>query len=188
MTSELNSTGEPSVVQPSVVQPSVVQPSVVEPSVVEPIDSDVDLGSPIQWRDHGAVLAVIAAGSGLGALARYAIAQLLPTQPGHFPWATFATNVIGSFLIGVLMVAITDIWVAHHLLRPFLGVGILGGFTTFSTYASETRNLLQPGTVALAFIYLAATLVCALLATLAAVRVTRAAYETARRHQEATQP
>jgi CrcB protein len=162
-----------------------------ESAFAEPVDSDVDLHVAGQRREllrtHGAVLVVIAAGGGLGAFARYELARLLPTHPDGFPWATFITNVTGCLLIGILMVAITDIWVAHHLLRPFLGVGILGGFTTFSTYVGETRNLLQPNTVGIAFAYLAGTLLCALLATLTAVRLTRAAYEYRIRHRrEAT--
>lgn len=140
-------------------------------------DPDVDLRFASQRRElvrsHGAVLAVIALGGGLGAIARYGLAELLPTQPGRFPWATFTTNVAGCFLIGVLMVLITEVWSAHRLVRPFLGVGVLGGFTTFSTYAVEIRELLRPGTVALAFAYLAATLVCALLAVVTAVWLTR---------------
>lgn len=126
-----------------------------------------------QLREHGPVLAVVAVGGGLGAMARYGMAHLLPTRPGQFPWGTFLTNVIGCFAIGVLMVLITEVWAGHRLVRPFLGVGFLGGFTTFSTYAVETRNLLQPGTAYLAFGYLAGTLLAALLAVLAAVALTR---------------
>ncbi|MRH90782.1 chromosome condensation protein CrcB [Nocardia sp. SYP-A9097] len=159
------------------------------PESIEPrggtIDSDIDVHSPAQRRelhDHPVtVLTVIAAGGALGALGRYGLTQLWPTPGGGFPWATFGTNVLGCFLIGVLMVVITDIRTMHPLTRPFLGVGILGGFTTFSTYANETRGLLQPGTVPLAFAYMAATLLCALLATLAAVALTRGLHSTLRR-------
>jgi CrcB protein len=147
------------------------------PGTADVIDPDVDVTVRSQRaelvRTHGAVLGVIAVGGALGALARYGIAELLPTRPGHFPWGTFATNVTGCFLIGVLMVLITEVWSAHRLARPFLGVGFLGGFTTFSTYANETRALLRPGTVGLASVYLAGTLVCALLAVIAATWLTR---------------
>lgn len=150
-----------------------------EAPLTDPIDPDVDLRVPAQRRelarDHGAVLAVVALGGGIGAVARYGLAELWPTQPGGFPWATFTTNVAGCLLIGVLMVLISEVWSAHRLARPFLGVGVLGGFTTFSTYAVETRDLLQPGTVALAFGYLAGTLLAALLAVIAGVGLTRAA-------------
>lgn len=148
-----------------------------EIQLAEPIDPDVDLRVRSQRRElvrsHGAVLAAISLGGGIGALARYGLATLLPTQPGHFPWGTFTTNVAGCFLIGVLMVLITEVWAAHRLVRPFLGVGFLGGFTTFSTYAVETRGLLEPGTAFLAMLYLAGTLICALLAVIAGVWLTR---------------
>ncbi|MFE3103204.1 fluoride efflux transporter CrcB [Nocardia tengchongensis] len=149
------------------------------PGPAEPIDPDIDLHQPEQrqelLRSHGAILTAISIGGAIGALARYGLAQVWPTPAHGFPWATFATNVLGCFLIGVLMVVVTELRTAHPLVRPFLGVGILGGFTTFSTYANETRALLEPGTAATAFTYLGATLLCALLATLVAVRVTRAA-------------
>lgn len=143
----------------------------------EPVDPDVDFHFPAQRgelaRSRGAVLGVIAVGGGLGSVARYGLAEWLPRSPGQFPLATFITNVVGCFLIGVLMVLVTEVWSAHPLVRPFLGVGVLGGFTTFSTYAVETRELLRPGTVAVAFVYLAGTLICALLAVLAGVWLTR---------------
>jgi CrcB protein len=110
----------------------------------------------------------------------------LPTRAGQFPWATFVTNVLGCFLIGVLMVLITEVWSAHRLIRPFLGVGILGGFTTFSTYAVEIRGLLQPGSVGLAFTYLAGTLVCAMLAVMIGVWLTRTITEPLKDRPEAS--
>ena len=138
------------------------------------VDPDVDVHVPAQRRElartHGGVLAVIAVGGGLGALARYGISLWLPTTPGHFPWGTFLINVVGCFLIGVLMVR----WGQRPLLRPFLGVGILGGFTTFSTYAVETRALLTPGDVPIAMAYLFGTLAAAMLAVLAGVALMRA--------------
>jgi CrcB protein len=144
----------------------------------EAIDPDVDLRIRSQRRElvrsHGLVLVVIALGGGLGALARYGLTELLPTAPGHVPWGTFVTNVSGCFLIGVLMVLISEVWSAHRLVRPFLGVGVLGGFTTFSTYAAEIRALLTPDSVELAFGYLAGTLICAMLAVIVGVWLTRA--------------
>ena len=72
-----------------------------------------------------------------------------------FPWATFIENVSGGFLLGVLMVFLLDVWLPHRYLRPFLGVGVLGGYTTFSTYMLESRDLLAGGRAATAFAYLA---------------------------------
>jgi fluoride exporter len=137
------------------------------------VDARAGSSRRVWLREQGPVLAVVAVGGALGAEARFGLARLLPTRPGQFPWGTFLTNVTGCFAIGVLMVLITEVWTGHRLLRPFLGVGFLGGFTTFSTYAVETRNLLQPGTVYLAFGYSAGTLLAAVLAVLAGVMSTR---------------
>lgn len=120
------------------------------------------------------VLAVISIGGALGALARYGVALALPTPPGGFPWSTFIINVTGCALIGVLMVLVTDVFTGRPLLRPFIGVGVLGGYTTFSTYANEIRALLRPGSLPIAFAYLAGTLVCALLAVLVGMVAARA--------------
>ena len=146
-------------------------------TLAEPVDPDVDLHFPVQrrelFRGHGAVLAVVSLGGALGAGARYGISQALPTHAGHFPWATFTANLAGCLAIGILMVLITEVWSAHRLVRPFVGVGFLGGFTTFSTYAVETRALLQPGTAVTAFAYLAGTVLGALLAVIAGVAAAR---------------
>lgn len=143
----------------------------------EPVDPDAAV--PVRRfsfpRSQASVVAVVGLGGGLGALARYGISQALPTEPGRFPWGTFTENVLGCLVIGVLMVLITEVWAAHRLLRPFLGVGVLGGFTTFSTYAVEFQKLLQQGSALLAFAYLAATMVCALLAALLGMWLTRSA-------------
>ncbi|MFF4547077.1 fluoride efflux transporter CrcB [Streptomyces sp. NPDC001435] len=121
------------------------------------------------------VVAVVALGGALGATARYALTLWWPTQPGGFPWATFVTNVVGCAVIGVFMVIITDVWAAHRLVRPFFGTGVLGGFTTFSTYAVDVQRLADSGHPATGLAYLAATLVAALaavwLASAAARRV-----------------
>ena len=119
--------------------------------------------------------AVVAAGGALGALARYGLLLAGPTRPGAFPWGTFVINVAGCFAIGVLMVIVTELRPAHPLVRPFLGTGVLGGFTTFSTYAEEVRALLRPEWMATAVLYLAGTLLAALAATVAGMRLTRLA-------------
>jgi CrcB protein len=119
------------------------------------------------------VLGVIAVGGVLGALGRYGLAVAWPHHPGTFPWSTFITNVTGCLLIGVLMVLVTEVWSAHRLLRPFLGTGVLGGYTTFSTYAVEIRQLMTAGAARTALLYLAGTLVCALVATHAGIALTR---------------
>ena len=117
-----------------------------------------------EWRAQIPVVAVVSAGGALGATARYALSLAWPTPAGGFPWATFWTNVIGCAVIGVFMVLITDVWAAHRLVRPFFGTGVLGGFTTFSTYTVDIRTLVGGGHPRTGLAYLAATLCAALAA------------------------
>jgi CrcB protein len=82
--------------------------------------------------------------------------------------------VSGCLLIGVLVVLVTEVWAAHRLLRPFLGTGLLGGYTTFSTYVVDARQIVAAGAPATAAAYLAGTLAAALLATYLGVLAARA--------------
>lgn len=125
------------------------------------------------WRTQAPIVAVVAAGGAVGATARYTAALWWPADPGGFPWATFWTNVIGCAVIGVFMVVITDVWAAHRLVRPFFGTGVLGGFTTFSTYAVDIQKLVDSGHPRTALAYLAATLAAALTAVWLAAAATR---------------
>lgn len=130
----------------------------------------VDPDSPAPgggWR----VLGAVALGGALGSAARWSVSVVLDGD--GFPWATFAVNVAGALLLGVLMVVVTDVVTGRPLLRPFLGVGVLGGFTTFSTYAVETRDLLAAGDGALASAYVLGSVVAGLLAVWAGLVLTR---------------
>ncbi|SNX56383.1 protein CrcB [Streptomyces sp. TLI_55] len=128
---------------------------------------------PPVLRGQAPVVAVVALGGAIGATARYALSLWWPLQPGGFPWATFWTNVVGCAVIGVFMVLITDVWAAHRLVRPFFGTGVLGGFTTFSTYAVDIRRLIASGHPGTGLAYLAATLFAALTAVWLAATATR---------------
>ncbi|MCK9894203.1 fluoride efflux transporter CrcB [Frankia sp. AgB32] len=144
---------------------------------VEPTDPDVDLHVPAQRselrRAPGPLLGMIAAGGAIGACARYGLGLAWPPPAGAFPWTTWAVNVCGCAAIGVLMVLIAEMRTAHPLVRPFLGTGILGGFTTFSTYAVDAERLLDAGRAGLALAYLAGTMLGALGAVWAAATATR---------------
>jgi fluoride exporter len=96
------------------------------------------------------VVAAIAVGGALGALARYGADRFIEHHlVTVFPWSTFAINLSGCLLVGVAVGALVD---AHHLpawLRVGAVVGFLGAYTTFSTFAQETHDLLDAGHVTL---------------------------------------
>ncbi len=146
----------------------------------EAIDPDVDLHVPAQRTETAGarlwlVLSVISAGGIVGSLARYAATRAWPTADGTFPWAVFLVNVVGCALIGVLMALVGEGGrSAHPLVRPFLGVGVLGGFTTFSTYALDFSDLLERLEAGLALAYAGGTVVGALGAVWLGASLTRA--------------
>lgn len=133
--------------------------------------------------DPGAILAV-AAGGILGASARYAIARLVPVHPGAFPWATFWTNVSGSFLLGVVLVVVLERLPPTRYLRPFFATGVLGAFTTFSTMVVEGDLLVSDGHTALALAYLVLSMSTGVAAAFAGMVTTRAATRTAARRPD----
>ena len=90
-------------------------------------------------------LAVLA-GAGLGGLARFvASTWIMEKYAGKFPLGTFIINITGSFLIGVLMMLFTERWQLQHNWRLFLVVGVLGGYTTFSSFEYETYQAVRDG-------------------------------------------
>lgn len=119
------------------------------------------------------IVAVVAVGGSLGAATRYLAGQWWPTIPGTMPVTTLLINVVGCAAIGVLMVVLAERWPQRRLVRPFLGTGVLGGFTTFSTYAVDGQHLATGGHLAVAALYLVATPVLALLAAALGTRLAR---------------
>ncbi|WP_404390446.1 fluoride efflux transporter FluC [Humibacillus xanthopallidus] len=134
------------------------------------IDSDLPARLPLGRhassviRERWDILAVIAVGGAIGSAARYAAGVLWPHDPSQIAWSTFAVNVVGGFLLGLLMVFVNDVWPPHRYVRPFLGVGVLGGFTTFSTYMLDTHAIFVAGRPTIALLYLLGTLVVGLVA------------------------
>jgi fluoride exporter len=117
-------------------------------------------------------LAAIAIGGGLGSVARYLLSATFPAGHG-FPWAIFAVNVSGSFALGVLMIYLLEIWPPRRFLRPFFAVGLIGGYTTFSTYAGGVMTLLTGGATALATAYALSSILGAIVAVWCGVHAAR---------------
>lgn len=122
------------------------------------------------WR----TLAVISAGGVLGALARFGLTSAFPVPAGRFDWAVFGINAGGCFVIGLVVVLITESRRANHLLRPFLATGVLGGFTTFSTYVVGMQHDLSAGAPRTALAYGAGTALAALAAAWAGIQAANA--------------
>jgi CrcB protein len=127
-----------------------------DPEVTDDVIAGREPGTDV-LRGQGVAVAVVALGGALGALARWGVGLTWPTPHGGFPAATLVINVVGCLLMGVLVVHVAELREAHPLVRPFLGVGVLGGFTTFSTFAVDAEQLLGAGRLGVALGYLAAT-------------------------------
>jgi CrcB protein len=89
----------------------------------------------------------------VGATARFKLSEALPARAGHFPWATFWTNLSGSFLLGFVLVVLLERFPPTRYVRPFLATGILGAFTTMSTFTVETSLLIKNDHPATAVLY-----------------------------------
>jgi CrcB protein len=98
---------------------------------------------------------VVLAGAGLGGLARYVAGTwIMAKYGGRFPLGTFVINITGAFLIGVLMTLLTQRFHPHPNWRLFLVVGILGGYTTFSSFEYELFQAVRDGERWLGLVYL----------------------------------
>src|SRR5437588_8186748 len=104
-------------------------------------------------RSRIRVLGAIALGGALGAPARYGMAQLVHVAPDTFPWATFWTNITGSFALGLVLALILERFPPTRYLRPFIATGFLGAYTTYSTFAVETDLLIKNGHAAVGLAY-----------------------------------
>jgi CrcB protein len=146
----------------------------------EPLDPD--LGTPDEQvkaraaNAEGRVLAVISVGGVIGAVGRYEAGEWWPTRSDAFPWTTLGINVLGSALLAVVIVVAAELWTDKPWLRLFLGTGVLGGFTTFSTFALDNRRLLSNGHTNVALGYLASTLLACAAATWLGGAAARAAF------------
>jgi fluoride exporter len=120
------------------------------------------------WPVKVSLLAAVAVGGALGGVARYLLGEAFPTSNDGFPWTTLAINVTGSFILALLPAfAVVR---RHEVLPPLLGTGVLGGYTTLSTYSEQARHLLDIGRSGLALTYLVGTLAACLVGVAVADR------------------
>lgn len=109
---------------------------------------------------------VIALGCGgvVGAVARYSVSLALPSQSGRFPWGTFIINVSGSAVLGLLLILLIEQFPRGRLARPVIGTGVIGAYTTFSTFVVDAVLLARAGKIVTAVVYVLASVVFGLLA------------------------
>jgi CrcB protein len=131
-------------------------------------------GAGARWPSvHWPVVAVIALGGFAGGLTRYAIDHSWATTTGSFPWATFAINTSGAFALALLLAIAIEHFPTNRYLRPLLGTGFCGAYTTFSSVAVDTDRLSAHGHAGLAAVYVLANLFAGLSATLAGITLGR---------------
>jgi CrcB protein len=101
-----------------------------------------------------ALLLAVAAGGAAGSVARFMALMVIGRWlDGGFPFGTLVVNVIGSFVMGVLVELFALAWNPSMEMRAFLTIGVLGGFTTFSTFSLDVALLVQRGELASAALY-----------------------------------
>jgi CrcB protein len=123
----------------------------------------------VDWRD----IMLVAAGGAVGSVMRYGVGKVMgPAADTAVPWHTFAVNVTGAFVIGLLLVvAARQGWPGWW--RPLLAVGVLGGYTTFSTFSLEVVELAMRGNLLLASGYAAGSLVAGIAGCAAGIALGR---------------
>lgn len=122
--------------------------------------------------DRREILAVFAGGA-VGAVARALVGEALPHDPGSWPWATFAVNVAGAIILGLLVTRLQERVPPSAYRRPLLGTGFCGALTTFSTFQVELLDMLDADRAALAAIYAAASIAAGCLAVALATNLSR---------------
>ena len=108
--------------------------------------------------------ALVAIGGGLGSWLRYIVSRMTvsligPIRASDFPWATLSVNVLGSFAMGLLVGWLARFGDGSQDLRLLIGVGLLGGFTTFSSFALEFALFIERGAIGSALTYVGLSLV-----------------------------
>lgn len=124
----------------------------------------------MSWTLVGLVAAGGAIGSVIRFLLGYKVSQMVVSS---FPWGTFLVNVIGSFLIGVMVELLSTKWQISNEIKTMIIVGVFGGLTTFSTFSFEFINLMEGKMIGLALSYWIGSIVAGGLAVVAGLYLVR---------------
>ena len=116
---------------------------------------------------------LVMSGGAIGAALRYGLSRALPVNLGGWPWPTFAANLLGGLAMGMLAAWLVRGNGAAEPLRLFLGVGVLGGFTTFSAFSLEMAQMVQRGQGMMAAAYAVVSVILALGAVFAGMMLAR---------------
>ena len=118
-------------------------------------------------------LAAIFCGGAIGTLLRAGLGNAVATNPTHWPWPTFAVNIVGAFLLGYFATRLQERLPLSSYRRPLLGTGLCGGLTTFSTMQVETLKMIEHEAYGLAAGYVVASIVAGLIAAHVATSMVR---------------
>ncbi|MEJ8308961.1 fluoride efflux transporter CrcB [Agrobacterium larrymoorei] len=120
---------------------------------------------------------LVAVGGAIGSVARYLVGLWATRLAGpHFPWGTLTVNVVGAFAIGLLVEMVARRFDASTEMRAFIVTGILGGFTTWSSFTLDTMVLFERGEIGLSALYLLASLLVSFAAIFAGLALGRALF------------
>ncbi|HEV2361077.1 MAG TPA: CrcB family protein [Acidimicrobiales bacterium] len=131
-----------------------------------------------------AVVAAVAAGGAVGALARDAIESALPANAGQFPWMTLLINLSGSLVLGVVLTALSGSRPRHRWLRAALCIGVIGAYTTFSTYVGEAVLLVRDHRAGTALVYVLSSVVAGVAAAWLGIGAARAVLRDGERRRK----
>ena len=118
-------------------------------------------------------IAAIMTGGAIGTLARAGLAEALPHRAGQWPWATFAANLAGAFILGWLLTRLAERTAPSRYWRLLAGTGFCGALTTFSTFQVETFQFARDGGVALALAYPLTSIAAGMVLAIAGVLLAR---------------
>lgn len=116
---------------------------------------------------------LVMAGGAIGAGTRYGVSRAFPMHGDGWPWATFVCNIVGGFAMGLLISWLAGFDDSGEDLRLLLGVGVLGGFTTFSAFSAEMMGMIERGQFVQATLYAALSVVLSIVALFAGLSIMR---------------